>query len=364
MNSTQPAPELLQTRQHYLVLDGLRGVAALGVLIFHFMEIAIPDFSQNFIAHGYLAVDFFFCLSGFVIAYAYDSRLEKIGLGNFFKLRLIRLHPLVIIGSVIGLLGFMLDPFSDLQQTTGNVKTFLMFICSCFMIPYPAVPERFSNFFHLNAPTWSLFWEYMANIVYALVLVRIRGKLLWLLAIPAVALLWWESHRSGNISVGWGLGNFWGGGIRVFYSFLIGMLIYRSSWIINTRIPFPVIGVLLFLGLMVPFNESTTWWVDPLVVMLWFPLLVALGAGAQVSGRAAKICRFFGEISYPLYMVHYPFMWIFYSYTLKYQPPLKEMIFITIIGSLLLIALAYLVLKFVDEPIRTYFRKKMSAKGQ
>jgi len=67
------------TRQHFEILDGLRGVAAIAVVIFHFMEITIPDPKNNFIAHAYLAVDFFFCLSGFVIAYAYDDRLSKIG---------------------------------------------------------------------------------------------------------------------------------------------------------------------------------------------------------------------------------------------------------------------------------------------
>ena len=86
-------------KQHYEILDGLRGIAAVSVVVFHFMEIAVPDYSDSFIAHAYLAVDFFFCLSGFVIAYAYDSRLRQIGVGMFFKLRLIRLHPLVIVGS-------------------------------------------------------------------------------------------------------------------------------------------------------------------------------------------------------------------------------------------------------------------------
>ncbi|WP_369410091.1 acyltransferase family protein [Hufsiella arboris] len=100
--------DLLKTKQHFEILDGLRGVAAVAVVIFHFMEIAVPDYTKSFIAHAYLAVDFFFCLSGFVIAYAYDTRLKKIGVLAFLKLRLIRLHPLVIIGSVIGLLAFYL----------------------------------------------------------------------------------------------------------------------------------------------------------------------------------------------------------------------------------------------------------------
>lgn len=78
---------LLQTKQHFEILDGLRGIAALAVVTFHFMEWAYPDSSKNFIGHGFLAVDFFFCLSGFVIGYAYDDRIAKMGIGNFLIAR-------------------------------------------------------------------------------------------------------------------------------------------------------------------------------------------------------------------------------------------------------------------------------------
>ena len=168
----------LDTKQHYEILDGLRGVAAIAVVIFHFMEIAIPDYKESFIAHAYLAVDFFFCLSGFVIAYAYDSRLPVIGRISFFKLRLIRLHPLVIVGTVLGIVLFVFDPFSDLWLKYTD-RLLVMFVAGCLMIPYPVVRERFFNLFHLNAPAWSLFWEYIANIVYAFILIRLGKKVLW-----------------------------------------------------------------------------------------------------------------------------------------------------------------------------------------
>ncbi|RZK34870.1 MAG: acyltransferase, partial [Pedobacter sp.] len=121
----------IQTKQHFLILDGLRGIAAISVVIYHFMEFIVPDYHQNFIAHGHLAVDFFFCLSGFVIAYAYDHRIEQIGITNFLKLRFIRLHPLVIIGSVIGLITFIFDPFSNLYAQYAGSKTLFMFLTSC-----------------------------------------------------------------------------------------------------------------------------------------------------------------------------------------------------------------------------------------
>src|SRR5438270_10757692 len=111
MNKERRSQGILKTKQHFEILDGLRGIAALAVVIFHFMEWIFSDYTKNFIGHGFLAVDFFFCLSGFVIGYAYDNRIEKMEVKEFFKSRLIRLHPLVILGSVLGLLGFLLDPF-------------------------------------------------------------------------------------------------------------------------------------------------------------------------------------------------------------------------------------------------------------
>src|SRR5687768_17245753 len=164
MNKENAGQHILKSKRHFEVLDGLRGIAALAIVIFHFMEWVFSDFSKNFIAHGFLAVDFFFCLSGFVIAYAYDDRIEKLGAIEFFKSRLIRLHPLVILGSVLGLLTFILDPFDVSFASYSTGKLILLFAGSIFLIPLPLMEDRAFNLFGLNAPSWSLFWEYVANI--------------------------------------------------------------------------------------------------------------------------------------------------------------------------------------------------------
>lgn len=359
MYATKADPLLLQTKQHFEILDGLRGIAAVAVVIFHFMEIAVPDYNKNFIAHGYLAVDFFFCLSGFVIAYAYDNRIGKMGIVQFFKLRLIRLHPLVVIGSVLGLLTFVFDPFSHLYTAYSPGKIFLMFVTSCLLIPYPVVPERYFNLFHLNPPTWSLFWEYIANIFYALVLVKLRNKILWLLTLIAAVALCHEAYQSKNLSVGWGGDNVTGGGIRVFYSFLAGMLVYRSNWIIRSCLGFGSMGILLAIAFLVPFSDGVNRITDPLIAILYFPFLIALGAGARLTPRFARICKFSGEISYPLYMVHYPFIWVFFSYLEKRKPGMGQMEVIIPIGVVLLTGFAYLIMVFADVPLRTYFRNSM-----
>lgn len=358
MNSTKPIANPLTTKHHFAILDGLRGVAAVAVVIFHFMEFIAPDYHDSFIAHAYLAVDFFFCLSGFVIAYAYDDKLQQIGIVTFLKLRLIRLHPLVIIGSVIGLIAFLFDPFSNLHRLYDQ-KIVAMFVASCLMIPYPLVRERYFNLFHLNPPTWSLFWEYVANLLYALILVRLPTKVVWALTILAAFCLVYEARQSTYLGVGFGGDNVMGGGIRALYSFLAGMLVYRCKWIISTRLDFVSVGLLLLAAFLIPFSKPVNWFVDSGVVIVYFPFLIALGAGARLNKALTGLCRFSGEISYPLYMIHYPFLWIVLSYIEVKKPSISELTVITIVGTILLILLAYAVLLFLDSPIRKYLRKTL-----
>lgn len=352
---------LLKTKKHFEILDGLRGLAAIVVVIFHFMEIAIIDYNKNFIAHGYMAVDFFFCLSGFVIAYAYDSRVEKLGFLQFIKLRLIRLHPLVVIGSVLGLLTFIIDPYSDFYATYGFGKTMLMFLASAFLVPYPVMPERFFNLFCLNAPSWSLFWEYIANIFYVLVLYRFGVRLLTVITLIAAALICFVAFKSTNLAGGWGATTFWDGGARILYSFLVGILIFRSNWIIKNKLGFAGISILLLLAFLIPYSDQYNWITEPLIVLVYFPMLVALGAGATLTSGFDKFCKLSGEISYPLYMTHYPFIWVFLTYVTVVKPEMSLLKMIIPISVILLILLAYLIMRFVDIPLRKYLKRKFLA---
>ncbi|HEY0897966.1 MAG TPA: acyltransferase [Chitinophagaceae bacterium] len=362
----QLSPEILKPKSHFEILDGLRGIAALGVVIFHFMEWAYSDFSKNFISHGFLAVDFFFCLSGFVIAYAYDDRMGKMGAFEFFKRRLIRLHPLVILGSILGLLAFLFDPFSTSSEAYGAGKILLLFLSSILMIPFPAMEDRAFNNFGLNAPSWSLFWEYVANIFYAVILYRISRRYLLPLTALAGAALIYVSYRSGNLLGGWAGDNFWDGGARVSYSFLAGMVIYRYNWILKNRLGFAGLAILLSLAFLMPWT-SWNWLTELIVVMIYFPLLVSLGAGAALAPSLEKLCKFSGKISYPLYMTHYAVIWIFGNYYTSAKPDTGQLTAIIITGTLLLIVIAYLTMVLFDLPIRKYFtdlRRKKIAPAQ
>lgn len=353
--------KLLTSKPHFEILNGLRGLAAVVVVVFHFMEIIIADFSNNFIAHGYLAVDFFFCLSGFVVTYAYDSRIAGMGLKTFIKLRLIRLQPLVIIGSVLGLLTFLFDPYSNLYAIYGFKDTAIIFITSAFLIPYPVVAERYFNLFNLNAPSWSLFWEYVANLVYVTILFKVSKKFLAPLTLIAAFVLFYISWDAGNLLGGWSAGTFFHGLARISFSFLMGMLIFRSNWIIKNKLGLLGMSVLLMFAFLSPYIEQWNWLVDPFIVVIYFPLLVSLGAGASLASKHLKINTLSGDISYPLYMTHYPFMWIFANYVVVAKPSMAELTWVIPISVILLTALAYLVTEFLDFPIRRYLTTKLKS---
>jgi peptidoglycan/LPS O-acetylase OafA/YrhL len=350
---TTTTPPMLQTKPHFEILDGLRGIAALCVVTFHFMEWVYSDYSQNFIGHGFLAVDFYFCLSGFVIGYAYDDRIEKMGIAAFFKSRIIRLHPLVISGSVLGLLAFLFDPFGGHPEMYSTGQIMLAFLCSALLIPFPTLTDRSFNLFGFNAPAWSLFWEYIANIVYALVLYKLRrGYLLLLTALSAMAVCW-VCYRSGNLMGGWSGPTFWDGSARIAYSFLAGLLVYRSNYIIQNKLGFIGIALLLLLAFVMPFSKWN-WITEPLAVLFYFPLLIALGAGAVLTPGLKKLCIFSGKISYPLYMTHYALLWMFGHYYNSHKPDTVHVTFIIIGGLVSAVGLSCLVMAIYDEPVRKY----------
>ena len=159
---------------------------------------------------------------------------------------------------------------------------------------------------------------------------------------------------------GWGDASFWDGCARISYSFLAGMLIYRSNWIIKSKLGFAGLSILLLLALLMPFTDWN-WLTEPIIVLLYFPLLIVLGAGATLTQGLKKICIFSGKISYPLYMTHYMVLWMFLNYYTKYKPETNQLAFIIITGTILLVGFAYLVMTFYDIPVRKYLtdrRKK------
>ena len=341
-----------------MVLDGLRGVAALCVVIFHFAEMVVGDYSKLWIGHGWLAVDFFFCLSGFVLGYAYDSRLATMGLVPFFKARLIRLHPLVVLGSVLGLIAFYVNPFSS-TAAYGPGRTAVIFLASLLMVPFGAIHDKDHSIFGLNAPAWSLFWEYVANVAFAVVLYRLRRNALIMFTLVMAALLCWASHRAGNIYGGWSTRSFWDGGVRVAFSFSAGLLVYRMGWRPRNPFGFLSLSVLLVAAFLMPYAAGA-WMREAAIILVGFPLLVALGAGSRVTPGMEKVCRISGDLSYPLYMTHYTVIWIWGGYADRHHLASSASLWLTIaLGTCVMVGFAWAVLTLYDEPVRRWLRARL-----
>jgi peptidoglycan/LPS O-acetylase OafA/YrhL len=159
--------------------------------------------------------------------------------------------------------------------------------------------------------------------------------------------------RAGNLLGGWSKDSFLDGGARVAYSFLAGLALYRFNWVIKNHLSFPVLAGLLLLAFIMPWTKWN-WLTESLVVLFYFPLLVALGAGSSASGFWKKFCRFSGNISYPLYMTHYTAIWIFGNYLTTEKPAGTELMLVIVSGVLLQLLIAYLTMRFLDIPIRKY----------
>ena len=367
------------SKPHYALLDGLRGVAALLVVWYHIFEGF--QFAGNkpvidFINHGYLAVDFFFILSGFVVGYAYDNRWGKtLTLGGFFRRRLIRLQPMVCMGAVIGAASFLLSGMEGWDGTHATLwLTFLAFVCGCLMLPaLPGRPREVrgnGEMFPLNGPCWSLFFEYVGNIVYALFIRHLSTRLLALLSFALCCALAWfavtDQSGYGSIGVGWTVDrtNILGGSLRMLCPFTMGLLLSRIFKPIHyARGAFWTSAALLLIIFHVPYIHSDgalslNGIFEAACIIAVFPLVVWYAASGKTTDIAStRICRFLGDISYPLYIVHYPLMYAFYMWLIKtHQYTLHETWPAALAAVSASIILAWLCLKLYDMPIRKWLR--------
>ena len=371
------------TKAHYDLLYGLRGVAALMVIWYHVFEgFAFASNSAiETLNHGYLAVDFFFILSGFVIGYAYDDRWGKsLTMKDFFKRRLIRLHPMVIMGAVLGAITFCIQGSVQWDGTHIAISMrMLSLLCTIFFIPaMPGVGYEVrgnGEMFPLNGPCWSLFFEYIGNILYALFIRRLSNKALTvfvvLLGVALAAFAVFNVSTYGNIGVGWTLDgvNFLGGSLRMLFPFSLGMLMSRNFKPMKVKGAFWICTIALIALFSVPYLEG----LEPLCmngvyeafcVIVAFPIILWIGAsGTTTDKQSTKICKFLGDISYPVYVIHYPLMYLFYAWLIENQLyTLGETWHVALCVFILSIILAYLCLKLYDEPIRKYLAKRFLSK--
>ena len=379
----------VQSKPRYEILDALRGVAAIIVLVYHFIEVLGSGITSF---HGYLAVDFFYILSGFVIGYAYDDRwksasnLQGMTLWAFFKRRLIRLHPLVIFGTLIGVILFYFGMSDELSQIRDAhwPEILACIVFACIMIPTPhSIDVRgWQEFNSFNGNSWTLYYEYLANILYALV-IRHFSKLVLTVFVAATAIL----------TIGIGLNfDFWGimaarpeyqcytfiggwsldpdqlllGFTRLLYPFFAGLLMSRclAGKNVNGRDGhgFLTSSLLLAAVLLVPSLQGIANGIfEACCILLVFPVVVLLGACGRVSGKSKAFCKWLGVISFPLYITHYPIVFTLCMGWKSNNPSATadQIIFVAICGIALSIMVAWASLKLYDEPVRKWLTDKL-----
>jgi peptidoglycan/LPS O-acetylase OafA/YrhL len=364
----------LATKPHYPILDGLRGVAALVVVAFHLAEPLASSHLTNLVNHGYLAVDFFFLLSGFVISYAYDDRWDKMTFSSFFRRRFERLQPLVVLGMTLGAIGFY---FTDstiwpLIHTVPVWKFFVVLLIGYTVLPIPLSLDirGWEEMHPLNSVAWSLFFDYIANILYGLGLRKLSKKALSILVLVAAAVLvhFALTNPNGDLTGGWTLNaeHMRIGLTRTIYPFFAGLLLARVAKTTYIKNAFLWCSLLLVALLLIPrIGGADNLWMNGLYesicVVIVFPLIVYAAASGTVSKPTeSKICKFLGDISYPLYMTHYPLVYFYVAWisnnkgvTIADAWPYALLVFS---GA---IVLAYASLKLYDEPVRKWLRKKL-----
>lgn len=357
-------------KSHYQALDGLRGTAAFSVFLFHICEMLVPDLAHNPMPHTFLAVDFFFALSGFVLGHAYDAHMAADGvdgrrtltLGGFLKRRLIRLHPMVVMALLISIAVYLLDPFVGDSQRIGVKLPWLTFgttfTLSLFLLPTPGLPNTFGETHSMNGPSWTLLQEYIANLLYGLFGQKLTlGLHLLLCAASAVALTVTAQHF-GDLGHGWGWSDFWVAPVRLACPFLIGLLVSRQKLRLPLRYPFFILSAVLLAVFFAPLMGQWNGLFEAACVIILFPTVIAAGTAAdEIAGWQGRICRFMGELSYPLYIVHYAFIYLFAHWNWSTQPDPVQRGCVAIALYISVVALAYALTRWYDRPVRAWLTR-------
>ncbi len=333
-------------RNHYAALDGLRGFAAISVVLFHIGHwLHVPTLATN----SRLAVDFFFCLSGYVLALAYQHRFDAgMTTANFLRIRLIRLMPLIFLGTIVSFL-FVVFKIIVKHEFVPPMELGIALFLGLINFPYFGASKFIGGpqVFPLNGPQYSLFLEIAVNLFWS-VTRRIR-QLEFALAVAAISLI-------GVMWVGLGgdtTATFLNGIPRVGVSFFLGIAIFHFDRRTGNRLKSDplfwaaaIVMVLLFYyPRPLPFAVNLLW------IVVVAPVLVLTGARASLTVNASAVALFMGELSYPVYVLHYPiFCWVNGLY-LSIAKGRNLVIESVIIVAAVLIG-GYVGLRLFDQPIR------------
>ena len=361
------APNTPSTRHRFVVLDALRGVVALLVVAWH-----IPSFpgGERRFPNGFLAVDFFFCLSGFVIAFAYERRLEEgMRLWDFAVARLIRLYPLYFLGLAFGVASSLLFAHAASDVRASPLSAAIVLVLGVGLIPNLMVHWPLSYSFPLNGPSWSLFYELAANFAFAglTVFIRARKAVLVVICLLSLGGLLLGLSKLAGVSVGTYPDTFLLGFARVGLSFFAGVIVLRLyrhadsprfSGVSGRIVPImTVVGVAF--PLLATLALAQTWAFQICCLVLIFPCAVYVGACSQLPHRYDRPCGLLGDLSYPIYILHFPLIFaftgrkahIFFGHHQALSAVVLPASYLAVFG------IAFCANEFYDKPLRKWLTR-------
>lgn len=296
-------------------LDAMRGIAALSVAARHLNTVLpVGEVKNSVLAmpNSYLGVDFFFMLSGFVLARAYEDKLRAgLPAWRFMELRIVRLYPMFVLGIVLGGVMAVGQIIFHAKHALSPAAAAFAFAQNIFM-----VPDFLSGglLYPLNMPAWTVLFEILINFVFVLLLFRMTFLSLMAFSLVCAACYFWGriSLNEGNLGITWATMVF--GLARVGYGFPAGLILGRAfSTRIATTSPLAIGMVLLpawifFLGSPPGFRFAF----DVACLFLILPVVIWLGAHFQPPHVLRPICKAMGGASYPLFAIHFPLLHIVY----------------------------------------------------
>lgn len=358
---------MLSSHHRYDALDGMRGVAALAVAAFHFTQRETFTLFYN----APLAVDFFFMLSGFVVAHAYGARLFRgMGVLEYLAKRLVRMYPLFALGIAIGIPTLVARNSSGVvglpSDSLGLCAAAHAFFLPCFEAFNANARSGSSGaLFPSNPPAWSLFFEMVACLSFPL-LCRMGSKALFaFVAVSWVCFLGgglWLGSSGGLYSfyldAGWNAETFLIGFARALFGFGCGALLYRFRSFSPTPFLKPW-ALYLGLALAIAFPFSVKGGYHAIVVTFFAPLFVLAGSSVSCAeGISLWSARLLGRLSYPVYCLHVPVGGAVFLAADKANIPFAATFGLAVACTLVV---SYVVVALVDEPIRGWLSRHLSA---
>ena len=332
-------------------MDGLRGVAAVSVALFHLQRFFG---GPSFFGHGYLAVDFFFMLSGFVLIHAYGERLKCNGsLVPYLRDRAIRLYPMLLVGAAIG---FLLAVIAQ-KQTAGSLAS----IAATSAVNAAGLPAIWTQHpFWINEPIWSLFFEIVASVLFGLLAPLITDRRMFVAASLSVCSMLILDYRVGLFGFGWIRHMIGAGFVRVSASFIIGLILQRlhsAGFLASGGRRWWVAPILVTSFILFPTYSRPSAWYDPLIVFGLYPFLILASAGSE--NLLPSVAKVSGALSYPFYVVHVPLLNLMEHYLIISGIRLNCWTALTSLFASLVISLV--LVRCYDEPVRGCLRRRFGS---